>query len=76
MEYLIFVNYEQAQVRNAELCFENGCPDEFYFLVITHPTNNEAALILPEDLIFKFTEQEQLEVKDYQYMMDHGWNLN
>lgn len=76
MEYLIFVTYEQAQIRNAELCFENGCAEGYYFQTILHPTNGEAALLVPEYYVFKLTEAEQLEVKDSDYMILHGWNID
>ena len=76
MQYLVFANEADAQVRNAELCVENGCLETYYYRVMVHPTTGEAALLVPEYHIFKLTEQEQSTVKESDYMIDNGYDLD
>jgi len=76
MTYLIFPTEQQALDRSQEICVSQGCTGDttaYWFGVITNSTTSEGAMQIPEDQQYLLTEQEVLELKDYQYMYDNSW---
>jgi hypothetical protein len=76
MKYLIFSTIQLALNRSQEICISQGCTGNtttYWFECIKHPTTEEGAMYVPEDQEYLITEEEILELKDYQYMYDNGW---
>jgi hypothetical protein len=62
--------------RSQEICVSQGCTGDtttYWFGCIEHPITGEGAMYVPEDQEYLITEEEILELKDYQYMYDNGW---
>jgi hypothetical protein len=76
MKYLIFPTMQLALDRSQEICVSQGCTGDattYWFGCTEHPTTGEGAMQVPEDQEYLITEEEILELKDYQYMYDNGW---
>ena len=76
MKYLIFSTIQLALNRSQEICISQGCTGNtttYWFGCIKHPITEEGAMHVPEDQEYLITEEEILELKDYQYMYDNGW---
>jgi hypothetical protein len=76
MQYLIYPNHQDAVNRSFDIATEQGCTDNvtmYWFGVINHPTNNEAAMQIPEGEENKLTSQEQSQLVSQEYMDGNGW---
>ena len=76
MQYLIYSNHQQAEDRSFDIATEQGCSDyvtSYWFNVVDHPTNGEAAMCIGEGEEDKLTIEEQNELVSQLYMDINGW---
>lgn len=75
MKYLIFNTEEQALDRSHEIAINEGCNGvtKYWFGVIKHPIDDNAAMEVSEDEVDKLNTTEQDDLKNRQYMEDNGW---
>jgi hypothetical protein len=79
MNYLIFSTLQLALNKSQEICISQGCNNSttiHWFKCIEHPLTGEGAMKIPENQEYLISEQEILELKDYQYMYDNNWFSN
>ena len=76
MQYLIYINNQEAKYRSFNIATEQGCSDDptaYWFNVINHPTNGEAAMCIGEGEEDKLTIEEQSKLVSKEYMDINGW---
>jgi len=76
MKYLIFPTMHLALNKSQEICVSQGCTGDittYWFGCIEHPITGKGTIQIPEDQQYLLTEEEILQLKDYQYMYDNGW---
>jgi hypothetical protein len=79
MNYLIFSTLQLALNKSQEICISQGCNNSttiHWFKCIEHPLTGEGAMKISENQEYLISEQEILELKDYQYMYDNNWFSN